>query len=179
MPNTIFFRIVENKITTFYRWLHLSTAYDKHQNGLLSQNFIFQFMPFSPGSPLNQLEQFVSLGCFKKWYLFFFQRRPKLSENTSVEIHCNIRSSKGVLSYTAAINEHGECKQFWIWLISSRKKLTCTVYLESTGSKVFSVLITKVWLHPHHLNLEPFSITCVPSASTNTFFFSWLVWLLD
>lgn len=67
MPSTIFFRIVENKIRTFYRWLHPSAAYRKHQNGLLSHNFIFfQFLPFSPGSPLNQLEQFVSLGCFKK-----------------------------------------------------------------------------------------------------------------
>lgn len=130
MLNTIFFHIVENKIRTFYRWLQPSTAYCKHPNGLLSQNLIFfQFLPFSPGSPLNQLEEFVSLGCFKKWYLFFFKRRPKLSENASVEIHCNIRSSKGVLSYTAAINEHGEYKQFWIWLIPSRKKKKLAVFI--------------------------------------------------
>lgn len=65
MPNTIFFGIVKNKIRTFYRWLPPSVAYHKHQNRLLSQSFIFfQFLPFSPGSPL--LEQFVPFGGFKK-----------------------------------------------------------------------------------------------------------------
>ena len=69
------------------------------------------FLPvsaFSSRTPLNQPKQFISLVRCKYWCLFFCY----LSRNTSVEIHCNIRSSKGVLSYTAAINEHEECKDF-------------------------------------------------------------------
>lgn len=100
-------------VRTFYRRLATSTnAYHKQQNELLSQSFIsFQFLPFSPGTSLNQLEQFASLGCCKNCYLLFSKRRPKLSENVPMEIHCNIRNNKGVLSYTTFINKRGEYKQ--------------------------------------------------------------------
>lgn len=82
MPNSIFF-LLHNKNRSFYRWLHPLMPCHKYQNGAVSQNFIFlQFLPFPPGTPLNQLER------YQKYY------------------------SKGVLSYTAAISERGEYKQF-------------------------------------------------------------------
>lgn len=53
MPNSIFSLRLYDKIRSFYRWLHPETP-TTIQNGLVSQNFIFfQFLPFSPGTPLN------------------------------------------------------------------------------------------------------------------------------
>ena len=101
--------LLKGKVRALYRWLATSkNTHHKHQHGLLSQNFIFfQFPPVSPGTSFHQLEQFISLGCCKNWYLFFFKRGPELSENMPMDIHCNIRNNKGVLSYTTAIINMG------------------------------------------------------------------------
>ena len=136
------------------------------------------FLPvsaFSSRTPLNQPKQFISLVRCKYWCLFFCY----LSRNTSVEIHCNIRSSKGVLSYTAAINEHEECKDFEFNFFGGKKFsltfLSSTVYLKIADFCLLCIDDKSMIAPPSVVNLELFYMTCPPFESL----FSWFGWLLD